>query len=130
MAEREKLEALHAAGFNCAQCVAAAFCDKMGLDERTAFALSGGFGGGFRSGEICGAAAGAVMVLGTQVPHVSPHAPEEKAKITAATQDFLRRFQARYSYLTCRDLKGKGKVPCNELICGAVEILDEMLAEK
>ena len=130
MIEREKLLAMHAEGFNCAQCVACAFQDKMGLDEKTVLALCGGFGGGLRFGEVCGAAIGAVMALSTQYPHVTANAPEEKANNAEKTQEFMRRFTGRYTYATCRDLKGKGKTPCNELICGAAEILDEMLTEE
>lgn len=41
----------HANGFNCAQSVFAACCEYTGMDEKTALALSAGFGGGARSGE-------------------------------------------------------------------------------
>jgi C_GCAxxG_C_C family probable redox protein len=127
MVDRQKLLQLHAAGFNCAQCVAAYYADEMGMDEKTALAATGGFGGGFRNADICGAAAAAVMVLGTKAPHVNENAMDEKMRITELTKDFTRRFVDKYGYLDCRDLKGKGKTPCDELICGAAEILDEML---
>lgn len=129
MTDREKLLTLHRQGYNCAQCVAAYFCGRMGLDEKTALAATGGFGGGFRSGDICGAASAAVMVLGTACPHTTPNAPEEKARISALTVEFIKRFRERYGYLDCRELKGQGKVPCDELICGAAEIVDAMLEE-
>jgi hypothetical protein len=45
---------------NCAQSVVAMFCEKYGLNFEMAMKLSCGMGGGFRSGEICGAAAGGV----------------------------------------------------------------------
>ena len=127
MIKREELLKMHDAGFSCDQCVAWAFRDKMGLDEKTVLSLTGGFGGGFRCGEVCGAVSGAVMALNTQVPHVTPNAPEEKAANTKATQEFIHRFQEKFGYLCCRDLKGKGAVPCSELICGAAELLEQML---
>ena len=127
MTDREKLMRLHSEGFNCAQCVASYFCARTGLDEKTALAATGGFGGGFRSGEICGAASAAVMVLGLTCPHTTPNAPEEKARVSALAVEFIKRFKERYGYLDCRDLKGSGHFPCDELICGAAEIVEEML---
>lgn len=127
MVDREKLMQMHSQGFSCAQCVAAYFSERVGLDEKTALAATGGFGGGFRSGGICGAASAAVMVLGLHCPHTTPNSPEEKKQTTNLTIDFINRFKARYGYLDCVDLKSKGHVPCDELICGAAEIVEEML---
>ncbi len=129
MIVRENLEKMHDEGFNCAQCVACAFCDKFDVDEKTVKAAMSGFGGGCRSGEICGAVSGAVMALGMMVPHITPNNLDEKARNGELTKELVQRFKDKYEYLTCRDLKGKGKVPCNELIYGAAKILDEMLAE-
>lgn len=58
----------HNNGFNCAQSVFAACCEYTGMDEKTALALSAGFGGGARSGELCGAVTGAVMAEGLTFP--------------------------------------------------------------
>ena len=49
--------AYHDRGFNCAQAVACAYCDKAGIDEKTMFQLTEGFGlgmGGMKG--TCGAA--------------------------------------------------------------------------
>ena len=43
----------HNNGFNCAQSVFAACCEYTGMDEKTALALSAGFGGGARSPLWC-----------------------------------------------------------------------------
>lgn len=129
MVDREKLEKMHASGFNCAQCVAAYFADRTGMDEKTALAATGGFGGGFRSGDICGAAAAAVMVLGLENPYNDSTDQKSKAEIMFKTREFVAKFKERYGYLDCLDLKGKGHVSCDELICGAAEIVDEMLSK-
>ena len=42
----------HLNGYNCAQSVLAACRDYYDIDEKTALAISAGFGGGVRSGEI------------------------------------------------------------------------------
>lgn len=128
MVDRERLIRTHAAGFNCAQCVASYFSDRTGMDEKTALAATGGFGGGFRCGDICGAASAAIMALGLMNPY-NDNSEMAKAKIAELTREFEKRFLERYEYLDCRDLRGKGHVPCGELICGAAEIVDEMLSE-
>ena len=51
----------HKNGYNCAQSVFAACCEYTGMDEKTALAISAGFGGGARSGELCGAVTGAII---------------------------------------------------------------------
>lgn len=129
MVDREKLEQMHASGFNCAQCVASYFAETIGLDERTALAATGGFGGGFRSGDICGAASAAAMVLGLKYPYYDNKNDWAKAEILLKTREFNKRFIERYGNLDCRDLKGKGRVSCDELICGAAEIVDEIISK-
>ena len=52
-------------GRNCAQSVALAFKDELGLTEEQISKLIIGFGGGFgRQRLVCGAVSGMVMVLG------------------------------------------------------------------
>ena len=56
---------LFKSGFNCAQSVFAAFCDKVGMPEETALRVSAGLGGGVgRTREVCGALFGAAMRAG------------------------------------------------------------------
>ena len=46
MTKKEKAALLHAKGYNCAQSVACAFCEELGLDEQLIFKLNEGFGAG------------------------------------------------------------------------------------
>ena len=47
MTERAKLaQDFHDQGYNCAQAVACAYCDLVGLDKETAYKMSEGFGFG------------------------------------------------------------------------------------
>ena len=80
MGAKEKALALHSQGFNCAQAVLGALGDYTGLDEKTALALTAGFGGGVRCGEICGAASGAVMALGLHYPWNDPEDAAGRAR--------------------------------------------------
>ena len=73
----------HKSGYNCAQSVFAACCEYTGMDEKTALALSAGFGGGARSGELCGAVTGAIMAEGLVFPFNDGQDTEAKDKIAA-----------------------------------------------
>ncbi len=135
--------AYHDKGFNCCQSVFAAFRDLTGMEEKTALKIAGGFGGGVKVGEICGAASGAVMVIGMLYPHVSDNNMEEKELVGDVTKEFLARFEARFGHLRCRDLKLITMKPemglnaathgidkhCAILIAEAVAILEELLEE-
>ena len=46
----ERAAELFGKGFNCSQAVFAAFCDKFGMDEKTALKVASGLGGGCRYG--------------------------------------------------------------------------------
>lgn len=129
MDRKQMATELHGNLFNCAQSVVTPFCDLTGLDEKTALAISGGFGAGACSGELCGAVSGAIMVLGFLESFTEPKNAEAKKRIYKITKEFNDEFKSRFGYLTCRDLKNpeKGRVPCGELITGAVEILEELI---
>ncbi len=64
MTHKEKALALCEQKFHCSQAVLAAFAEECGLTEKQALKLGSCFGGGMRKGEVCGACAGALMVLG------------------------------------------------------------------
>ncbi|MBO6040042.1 MAG: C_GCAxxG_C_C family protein [Oscillospiraceae bacterium] len=126
MGAKEKALALHDQGFNCAQSVVAALGEYTGLDEKTALAVSGGFGGGVRCGEICGACSGAVMALGLAHPHTSGEDTEARAMIGRLAGAFTRQFAADQGCLRCVDLKRAGR-PCDDLIAYAAEAAETIL---
>jgi C_GCAxxG_C_C family probable redox protein len=52
-------------GFTCSSAVFSSFSEELGLDPETAKKLSCGFGAGIsKTGNICGAVSGAIMVIG------------------------------------------------------------------
>ena len=69
MTKSEKALELFANNFNCSQGVFTAFATEMGMDEKLALRIATNFGGGERKGELCGAVAGALMVLGLRCGH-------------------------------------------------------------
>lgn len=128
MLAKDKALQLRAQGFNCAQCVLAAFGEKTGLDENTALAVSGGFGGGVRCGEICGALSGAVMALGLTAPYKDGADTEARNRIAKLTMAMDKGFAQQFGCLRCQDLKRSG-IPCNELIAWAAEAAEKMIED-
>ncbi len=128
MSVQEESLRLHACGFNCAQSVLAALGSYTGMEKRSALAVSGGFGGGVRSGEICGAASGAVMALGLAFPFADGEEAEAKKRIAKLTMAFTREFVKQFGCIRCEDLKRKG-VPCDELIAWAAKRAEEIIQE-
>ncbi len=128
MGAKEKAAALHESGFNCAQSVLCALGAYTGLDEKTALAITGGFGGGVSCGEICGAASGAVMALGLACPFTDAADGEARMRARKAAATFNRAFKEKYGCLRCVDLKRAGH-PCDELIEFAAEQAEAMLNE-
>ena len=126
MSVQEDALRLHARGFNCAQSVLAALGSYTGMDERTALALSGGFGGGVRCGEICGAASGAVMALGLAFPFSDGEDSVSKSRIAKLTMSFNRAFSEKFGAMRCQDLK-RGGIDCDELIAWAAEKAEEII---
>ncbi len=126
MSVQDEALRLHARGFNCAQSVLAALGSYTGLDEKTALALSGGFGGGVRCGEICGAASGAVMALGLAFPYSDGLDSVSKARIAKLTVSFNRAFSQKFGAIRCQDLKRSG-IDCDELIAWAAEKAEEII---
>ena len=67
--------------FNCSQGVFTSFATEMGMDEKLALKLATNFGGGERKGELCGAVAGALMVLGLRCGHCDSEDIEGKSNV-------------------------------------------------
>jgi len=136
----------HKSGFNCAQAVAGAFHDKIGLTFEQIVSAIGGFGGGVGGthAELCGAISGGVMILSLLYPHKEGADQEAKRRIYALSKEFRRRFEEVFGYTLCSDLLAarvgsSEKTPaaqrleitnhCDIMIVTAVEILEQMLDE-
>ena len=65
MTRKEKALEYFRRGFHCSQAVLASYADLCGLTEKQAVKLGACFGSGMRTGEVCGACSGALMVLGS-----------------------------------------------------------------
>lgn len=126
MGIKEEAARLHERGFNCAQCVLCACGGYTGLDEKTALAVSVGFGGGVRCGEICGAISGAVMAIGLANPFADGADSEAKDKLARLTKQCTADFREKYGCVRCIDLK-TAKVSCAELIGHGAELAESII---
>lgn len=130
-------------GFNCSQAVFTTFATDYGMSEELALRVATQFGGGARKGEMCGAVAGALMVLGLEYGHFNRNAPEEKANAYKKAEEFMNSFIEKKGTVVCRELLGYDvskpedmvkikelnlfKTTCPEMIRCATEIVEEML---
>ena len=100
-------EAMFLGGFNCAQSVLACCGKRYGLDRATAIRVAQGFGGGIgRSGNVCGALSGAIMVIGLKHAALEPSDGATKAKAYSLARAILDEFRRRNGTIACRDLTG------------------------
>ena len=94
-------------GFNCAQAIAAAFCDRCEADPGLIRECSS-FGGGKAEGGLCGALYAAKRLAG------------------GAALEVERRFAERCGETRCRALRKKTTTSCRDCVRIAAEILDEL----
>lgn len=118
--------AYHTKGFNCAQSVLCACGKYTGLDEKTALAVSGGFGGGLRCGEVCGAISGAVMAAGLCFPYSDSENLEAKETIAALARELTGGFWEKYDAVRCEEIK-VDTARCNEFIACMAELAEQVI---
>lgn len=135
----------HMRGYNCAQGVLAAFSGLTGLSEAESVTVSGCFGMGAGSGELCGAVDGALMVLGLMTPADISDPTNSKLRAVAQGREFVKRFKEKFGAVRCEELLPKELTAddttpaakalgitdhCSILAATAAEIVDEMLRER
>jgi C_GCAxxG_C_C family probable redox protein len=130
-------------GYSCSQAIVAAYGDRFGLDSSTALRIASGLGGGIgRTGNICGAVTGAILILGLKFGSTNPKDKNAKYAAYKKVQDFCEEFKAQSGSLICHELLGfdfmspegemKSKQPgafehCPGYVQIAAEILESML---
>lgn len=129
-------------GYNCAQSVAAAFCDEIGMDKNLMLKMVSSFGGGMgRMREVCGAVSGMFFVAGALYGYDDPKDMQAKKEHYARIQELAAKFKARNGSIICRELLGlEGrdsspnpsarteeyykKRPCADMIAAAAELME------
>lgn len=94
-------------GFSCTQALLSTFSEELGMDRDTACKVASGFGGGVgRTGNICGAVSGAIMVIGLKYGKSVPETCAERERTYELVQDFIREYTALHGSVNCTDLLG------------------------
>lgn len=124
----EKSGENHLKGFNCAQSIACAYSDLVGVDEKTMFQLASGFGAGMGGMKAtCGAVSGAIMVAGMMAQQKGYN----KAETYKVCSQIPKMFEEKNKSLVCKEIKGieTGKVlrPCQDCILDAAEMLNGVI---
>ena len=119
----DKVAEKHKSGYNCAQAVACAYCDLVGIDEETMFRMTEGLGLGMGGMEgTCGAVTAACVIAG---------APGSKGATYKISKEIVRRFKEESGSVICKELKGvETGTPakaCPDCVKDAARILEEVV---
>ena len=125
---------LHDKGYNCAQAVACAYCDLVGIDEKTALCATEAFGAGMGGMQAtCGAVSGAVFLAGMKNADGVVGAPKSKAKTYQLSKTIVEAFKEKNDTIICCELKarnpetGEAKRSCDGCIMDAAVIAETVL---
>jgi len=131
-------------GFTCSSAVFSAFSEEMGLDRKTAKKIACGFGAGVsKTGNMCGAVSGAIMVIGLKYGKTKRGDNAATDKTRETVQKFIQDFTRRNGSINCTELLGytltkpeeyeKARdnklfvTKCPDLVGDAVLILEKIL---
>ena len=145
MERYEHAAELFVSGYNCAQAVAVAYCDLMGMDADTAAKLASSFGGGMgRMREVCGAVSGMLMVAGSLYGYCGKEDDAEKMAHYARVQELAGQFREEVGSIICREILKNPPSdpvptprtaefyktrPCTHMVVTACKILDAYIAQ-
>ncbi|OPY35520.1 MAG: putative redox-active protein (C_GCAxxG_C_C) [Methanoregula sp. PtaU1.Bin051] len=93
--------------FTCSAAVFSAFSQELGLDVDTAKKIACGFGAGIsKTGNICGAVSGAIMVIGLKYGKSQEGDDAATEKTRALTRQFITEFSEKNGSVNCTNLLG------------------------
>ena len=107
MGKGEVAEQLFLKGYNCAQAVAGAFAEDIGMDFDTAVKTVSSFGGGMgRLREVCGAVSGMFFVAGALYGYSDPKDYAAKKEHYERIRYLAEKFKEQTGSIVCRELLG------------------------
>ena len=94
-------------GYNCAQSVAMAFSDVVGLSPLYLARMASPFGGGLgRLRETCGAVSGMLMIYGILYGYDTSNDDVRKGQVYGDVQALVEEFRTQIGSILCRELLG------------------------
>lgn len=114
---------------NCAECIMYAANEEYNLNlSKETFKVMASFGGGMSIESICGAATGAIGIIGIMFTNKRGH---ESPKVKALTKEFMNKFYEVLGTYKCNELKAQYKKEderrCIIMIETAARILDDIV---
>lgn len=101
----DRAEELFQTGLCCAESVLLAVAESRGIKSEWIPKIATGFCGGIaRTGNVCGALAGAIMAISLVTGRATPADPRDENH--RRIRQLIREFEARYGAVQCRDLIG------------------------
>lgn len=93
--------------FTCSAAVFSTFSKELGLDPDTAKKIACGFGAGIsKTGNICGAVSGAIMVIGLKYGKTEEGDEAATEKTRALVGQFIHEFTNKNGSIRCTELIG------------------------
>ena len=136
---------LFLSGYNCAQAVAVAFHEELGLTERQAARMASAFGGGMgRMREVCGAVSGMLFVLGSLYGYDAPGDDVRKKELYSRVQALAAGFRAENGSIICREILKNpptdptpsprtaeyyAQRPCARMVLTAARLMEQFMEE-
>ncbi|MBQ8184618.1 MAG: C_GCAxxG_C_C family protein [Lachnospiraceae bacterium] len=97
----------HKKGYNCCQAVACAYCDLVGMDEKTMFQAAEAFGAGMGGMQAtCGAVSGAMLLAGLKNSTGNLESPDSKMGTYQLSKEMVAQFRQKNGSVVCKELKG------------------------
>ena len=140
-----KAAELFLSGYNCAQSVAVAFHEELGLTEGQAARMASAFGGGMgRMREVCGAVSGMLLVLSCLYGYDTPGDDASKKVLYTQVQELAAKFREENGSIICREILKNppsdpnptprtadfyAKRPCAKMVMTAARLMDEFIGE-
>ena len=107
MTKSDAAVACYKGGFSCTQALLSSFSEELGMDRDTACKVASGFGGGVgRTGNICGAVSGAIMVIGLKYGKADEEDEAATEKTRLLVRQFINEFTEKNGSIRCTDLLG------------------------
>ena len=136
---------LFLSGYNCAQAVAVAFREELGLTEQQAARMVSAFGGGMgRMREVCGAVSGMLFVLGSLYGYDAPGDDVRKKELYSRVQALAAGFRTENGSIICREILKNppsdptpsprtaeyyAQRPCARMVLTAARLMEQFMEE-
>jgi len=131
---KEKAVGYYQQGYSCSESVVQAAIDE-GLCDKNLLPVATSFSGGMSSGCLCGAVAGAQMVIGANFGKQNINQNDESAR--AKAKEFIDEFRKNRKATCCKILSSgfefhspERKQNCANLVAECAEIIENLIELK